>query len=356
MSASIQNMALIGTGMVADVHLQSLVDLSDKLTLKGVVARRLDSATTFAEKASQATGQEVTPYGSVAELIASESLDWALVITPPNARVPIVTELAENGIGVLLEKPVERNLLAAEGLVTLCESKGVPLGVVFQHRMREASRTLKTMIDSGVFGDLVLADVSVPWWREQSYYDEPGRGTYERDGGGVLISQAIHTLDLLLSLTGPITEVAAIATTTPLHRMESEDFVSASLRFANGAVGSLVASTAHFPGDAESISLHFTHAVIQLKSGVLTVAWRDGRNETFGATATTGAGADPMAFTHAWHRDVIEDFSDAIRSQGAPCVTGREALRVHALIDALIDSSKNRRVCEVKTFISGDSV
>lgn len=349
MSSSIQNIALIGTGMVADVHLQSLVDLAHKLKLTGVVARRMDSASAFATKASDATHSTVTAYSSVTELIANESLDWALVITPPNARMPIVSELADHGLGVLLEKPVERNLKAAEALVAHCESRGVPLGVVFQHRMREASRTLAAMIESGVFGDLVLAEVSVPWWREQSYYDEPGRGTYERDGGGVLISQAIHTLDLLMSLTGPVIEVAAMATTTTLHTMESEDFVSASLRFANGAVGSLIASTAHFPGDAESISLHFTNAVVRLKSGVLSVAGRDGRTETFGATATTGGGADPMAFTHTWHRDIIEDFSDAVRTEGAPCVTGREALRVHALIDALIESSATKQVSAVQT-------
>jgi len=181
---------------------------------------------------------------------------------------------------------------------------------------------------------LVIAEVCVPWWREQSYYDEPGRGTYERDGGGVLISQAIHTLDLMLSLTGPVSYVAAMAHTTSLHQMESEDYVSASMKFSSGAVGSLVASTAHYPGGAESITLHFSQCVAHLQSGVLTLTWRDGREEQFGETSTTGGGADPMAFTHTWHRSIIEDFSNAVRTGNKPCVTGREALQVHALIDA----------------------
>jgi predicted dehydrogenase len=109
-------------------------------------------------------------------------------------------------------------------------------------------------------GALGYAEIAVPWWREQSYYDEPGRGTYARDGGGVLISQAIHTIDLALSLTGPVAEVQAMTATTRFHAMEAEDVAVAGLRFANGAVGSLTASTASFPGGAEWIRLHFERA------------------------------------------------------------------------------------------------
>lgn len=167
----------------------------------------------------------------------------------------------------------------------------------------------------------------MPWWRAQSYYDEPGRGTLARDGGGVLISQAIHTIDLALSLTGPVARVQAMAATTRFHRMETEDYVSAGLRFKNGAVGSLVASTASFPGAAESILLHFDNASLRLASGLLHLDWRDGRQETFGgAAAGTGGGADPMAFTHEWHKGVFDDFADAISSGRPPVVTGEAAL------------------------------
>ena len=132
-----------------------------------------------------------------------------------------------------------------------------------------------------------------------------------------------------------------------MHQMESEDFVTAGLEFSNGGIGSLVASTASFPGDAESITLHFDHATALLKSGVLTLNWRDGRTETFGADATTGGGADPMAFTHAWHRDVIDDFVQAITESRPPLVTGREALQVHELIDALIEASNSEQAVKL---------
>ena len=126
-----------------------------------------------------------------------------------------------------------------------------------------------------------MINVSCPWWRPQSYYDEPGRGA-ARDGGGVLITQAIHTLDLTLSLAGPIAEVAAIAGTTGLHRMESEDFAAAGLRFANGALGALMATTAEYPGFPERIELIGTEGTAILAAGVVTVHYQDGRRERFG--------------------------------------------------------------------------
>jgi predicted dehydrogenase len=157
----------------------------------------------------------------------------------------------------------------------------------------------------------------------------------------VLISQAIHTIDLALSLAGPVDSVRAMATTTRFHDMEAEDFVVAGLHFANGAAGSLVASTASFPGGAESITLHFDKASLHLQSGRLELRWRDGREETFGATGGTGGGADPMAFTHEWHQGIIEDFATALFENRDPAVTGEAALAAHDLIDAIIRSARS---------------
>jgi len=348
MESTVQNIALIGAGMVAGAHIQSIADLAGKLKLVGILSRRHDSAKALSISASDSCGYPVRAYTELSEIMDDPSIDWVLVITPPNARMELVSAIANSGKAVLLEKPIERTLENAIELVESCEAAKVSLGIVFQHRMREVSMQLVDLVRGGTLGDLVIAEARVPWWREQRYYDEPGRGTYERDGGGVLISQAIHTLDLLLHLTGPVIDVAAIAHTTPLHTMESEDFVSASVKFSSGAVGSILASTAHFPGDAESITLHFKNAVAHLQSGELTLTWRDGRRESYGASATTGGGADPMAFTHTWHRSVIEDFSDAICENRKPCVSGREGLAVHALIDALIESSRLRKTVSVK--------
>ena len=335
--SDLQKVGVIGAGMVAKTHIAALSDLSDTLDLVGIYSR---SAGRAQQMADAYTGQ-TTVFADLASLC--EQVDWAIVLTPPNARIDIVTALANAGCGVLLEKPIERDLTAATQIVEICAAAGVPLGVCFQHRMRQASRDLTAQIASGKLGPLALVEVIVPWWRPQSYYDEPGRGTYARDGGGVLISQAIHSLDLMLTLTGPVSEVQAMAHTTALHRMESEDYVTAGLRFANGAAGTLVASTASYPGDAETITLHFEQAVATLHAGTLHLNWRGGDTESFGETAGTGGGADPMAFSHAWHRDVIADFAASFAAKAPPAITGQDALQVHRLIAALIQSSHEKR-------------
>lgn len=321
--------ALIGLGMVSSTYADALPKIPD-LQLKGVLARRAESAKAYT---TQHPGPMI--YGAVEEIANDPEIDFAIITTPPNARQTIVETLAKAGKHILMEKPVERTLAAATTLCEICEQHGVKLGIVLQHRVRPSALKMRGLIAEGALGTLRLVEVNVPWWRDQSYYDEPGRGTFERDGGGVMISQAIHTLDLMLSLTGPVSEVTAMTATTGFHQMEAEDFVAAGLRFENGAVGTLFTTTSAFPGRAEGITLHYEHASIQLESNSLRVHHHDGRNETFGASAATGAGADPMAFSSDWHRAIIEDFIAALKDNRPPVVTGREALGVHRLIEAL---------------------
>ena len=200
---------------------------------------------------------------------------------------------------------------------------------------RAASQALKSAIEQGELGAIATVEIRVPWWRDQSYYDEPGRGTYARDGGGVMISQAIHTLDLAMWLLGPISDIQAMMRKTPLHDLEAEDWAGAVFETDRGAVGTLMATTAEFPGAAESITIQGTRAKAHLESGVLTLTTFDGYKSTVGETSATGGGADPMAFTHAWHQAVIEDFAKAVADGTLPMATGRSALLTHAVIDAM---------------------
>jgi predicted dehydrogenase len=337
------NVAFIGLGMVAETHMRAIADIGPDLVLTGVCSRDPANAAAFAEKMSPILGAPPQVYDTVAEIAADDRVDFVILCTPPNARLEIVKTLAQAGKPILMEKPIERDTKAATQIVETCEAANVPLGIVFQHRMRESSQQLHDLLASGRLGKVAAAEIAIPWWRDQAYYDEPGRGTYARDGGGVLISQAIHTLDVALWLLGSVTKVQAVARTTQLHNMESEDFVTAGLDFASGAVGSLVASTASFPGTPESIALHCTHGSVVLASGQLQVTWRNGETQTFGEAGGTGGGADPMAFTHAWHQAVITDFMSAIPENRPPAASGRSALDVHRLIDAVIQSSHEER-------------
>lgn len=334
--------ALIGVGMVADTHALACRD-SEMVQLTGVCARSVGSARRYAEALHSDHGMQVRAFADVAEVAASDA-DFVILATPPDARLEIVEALAKAGKPILLEKPVERSLSAARTLVQSCAGR-VPLGVLFQHRAANASKIMREKLPE--LGALHAVEITAPWWRDQSYYDAPGRGTYARDGGGVLMTQAIHVLDLALSFTGPVRAVQAFARTSTAHRMEAEDFVSAGLEFANGAIGSLVASTASFPGSPESIKLHGANASAEVSRGELVWHSRDGRAQTFGAVAKTGSGANPMAFSHALHQGIIEDFAAAINHDRPPMVTGEEALNVHALIDALTQSSRAKKQIEL---------
>lgn len=333
-------LAVIGLGMAVKPHAESLTELQaeGRVEVVGAWSRSAERRRAFAERYPT-----LPVVADLDGLLARPELEAVLVLTPPDAREALVQRLAAGGKHVLTEKPVERTTAAAERIVACCEAAGVRLGIVFQHRFRDASLRLRQLLDTGSLGELATVELAAPWWRPQSYYDEPGRGTLARDGGGVLLTQAIHSLDLMLSLAGPVSAVTATAGTSRLHRMETEDFVAGGLVFANGALGSLFATTTAFPGEPEQLVLTGTKGRARLVASALEVRWLDGRREEHGEAAGSGGGADPMAFPYAWHKRVIADFRDAIREDRQPRISGREALNVHRLIDALLLAAREGR-------------
>jgi predicted dehydrogenase len=326
--------AVIGLGMAVTPHAQSLRDLAARIEVAGPYSPTLQRRQEFAER----FGFPVTD--DLDALVDDRSIAAALILTPPRTHLPLVERFASAGKHVLLEKPLEADTGRAEAVVACCDRAGVLLAVVLQHRFRPAARMLAQRLHDGEIGDIAVASVHVPWWRPQRYYDEPGRGTLARDGGGVLITQAIHTLDLFLALTPRVSEVAAFAATTPLHRMETEDIACAALRFVNGALGTLNATTASYPGFPERIEIVGTLGTAVLTAGKVELYWHDGRHETMGEEASLGGGADPMAFANDAHRAVLAEFLDAIVQRRAPVNSGHAALLVHDLIDAVLESSR----------------
>ena len=318
-------------------HARSLLDLADRVEVAYAFSPSAARRAKFAEK---------FPFRQCDRLetiLEDGSVDAVAVLTPPNTHLDIVKRCAAARKHVLLEKPLEITTVRAEELVADCRGGGITLGIVLQHRHKPAVERLASALNAGELGMLVAASASIRLWRSQSYYDEPGRGTRARDGGGVLVTQAIHTLDVLLSLAGDSKEVMGFAATTPVHRMECEDLVCAAVRWQNGALGVIEATTAAFPGAAERIDLAGTLGAASLAGTALELRWHDGRKETLAADGSSGgAGADPMAFPHDYHRSVWRDFLDAIGSGTQPRVNGEEALRVHGLIDALLTSAASR--------------
>ena len=327
--------AIVGLGMAVTPHARGLVDLADTVEVV--------HAFSPSEQRRKAFGATF-PFplcDSLDRLLDDDSVEAVAVFTPANTHCEIAERCARAGKHVLMEKPLDITTARAEQLVAACREAGVKLGVVLQHRFRPAGMKLAQLLREGELGRIVGCSTIIRLWRPQTYYDEPGRGTFARDGGGVLISQGIHTLDLMMSLAGPIVEVTGFATTTPVHRMETEDMVCAAARFANGAFGTIDATTAAYPGFLEEIVLTCEKGTASLRGTELLVQFQDGRKVTIEADRSAGGtGADPMAFPHDYHRAVMADFVDAIRSDREPKVTGEEALKVHRLIDALIETGR----------------
>lgn len=339
-AASKQRIALIGLGMAVTPHARALRDLSNRVEVvhawSPTAARR------------EAFGRDFGfPLAAQLETILDDrSVEAVLILTPPNTHLDLARRCAEAGKHILLEKPVEITTARAEALVAVTRAAGVRLGVVLQNRFRPACLALKAILDEGRLGRLVGASACINNWRPQSYYDQPGRGTRARDGGGVLLTQAIHTLDLMLSFAGVPQDVVAFAATSPVHRMETEDIAAAAIRYADGAIGTVSATTCAFPGFPERIELIGEAGVAVLDGTALKIAFHSGEMLKAGdGAAGGGTGADPMAFPHAYHQALISDFLNAMRDGRDPRISGEEALKVHRFVDALLasaDAAKQR--------------
>ena len=327
--------AIVGLGMAVTPHARGLLDLASEIEVVHAFSPSETRRRAFAEKFPFPT------CASLDTILNDRSVDAVAVFTPANTHRDIGLACAAAGKHVLMEKPLDITTARAVELVEGCRDAGVTMGVVLQHRFRPAGMKLAQMLAAGELGRIVGCSTAIRLWRPQSYYDEPGRGSFARDGGGVLISQGIHTLDLMLSLVGQVETVSGFATTTPLHRMETEDMVCAAVRFENGAFGTIDATTAAYPGFLEEIVISAEKGTAKLAGTELLVQFQDGRKVSIEADRSAGGtGADPMAFPHDYHRAVMADFVAAIREGRQPKVTGEEALKVHRLIDALIETGR----------------
>ena len=333
---------VIGLGMAVTPHAKSLLDLAERVEVAGAYARSAARRESFAQRFPFRTTDQLDA------ILDDPGVDCVMILTPPDTHLDLVRRCAAAGKHILLEKPLEITTARAEQLVAACREAGVTLGLVLQHRFRPAAAAFAALQREAQIGDLIAASASIRLWRPQSYYDEPGRGTLARDGGGVLITQGIHTLDLLQSLAGPVAEVTGYATTSPVHRIETEDLACAAVRFTSGAIGTIEATTAAFPGFPERIELTGTRATASLTGVDLHVQHRDGRVTELRPGGGGGTGADPMAFPHDYHRSVLADFLDALDDGREPAASGADALRVHYLVDALLESSRTGRPCQVK--------
>ena len=328
---------IIGLGMALKPHLSSLEELHDRVEIAACFTPSAERRKAFAAASKHPVVDDLDA------ILTDKSIDVVFVLTPPMSHLDLIEKCAAAGKHVLLEKPIDFTSARGEKQVAAMEKAGRKFAVMLQHRFRDASRKLRTSVQSGELGDLVSASASIRWWRTPEYFAQPGRGMKARDGGGTLITQAIHTLDLFQSLTGPIAKVTAFAKTSPLRRIDTEDIVAGAIEFKNGAIGTIDATTVSYPGFPEKLELACTNATAVLNAETLDIYFKDGRHVHHEGAASKSGGADPMAFPNDAHKGLIVDFLDAIDENREPESSGRESLKVMRLIEAILASAEQGR-------------
>ncbi len=323
--------AIIGLGNALAPHAMAVQELADRVRVVHAVARNADQRRLVSEQYGFVTSDDA------AAAIADPRVDAVMILTPTNAHLEIAEAAFAAGKHVLCEKPLETTVERAERLVALGRRADRRLAVMLQLRFRPASRRLKALLVTNAIGEIQAATMTVPWWRPQSYYDEPGRGVKARDGGGVLMIQAIHTLDLFRWLVGVGSVDAAIVRTTSLHIMETEDYATALVRTGNGAPGTIIATVAAFPGGPEQITVIGSRAVARMEGSKLKVSFLDGTEDEVHDSGGSGSGSGFMAFSHEPHKAVLVDFLQAIEQGRDPAIPGEEALATQRVIDTIIN-------------------
>jgi predicted dehydrogenase len=257
-------------------------------------------------------------------------------------RLEPVRLAASHGKHVQVQKPIATTLDIARQMIDVTAEAGVLLHVVSQHRFDDSTQFVRAALEAGRLGRLLQCDAYVKWYRSDDYYARPGKGTWAIEGGGALINQAIHQIDIMRWLGGPVADVFGTWQLGAAHAIEAEDVVSAVMRFASGTIGSIQASTAFWPGQPERIEIHGTRGSATITGDRLT-AW-DVRDDTgplpaLSATVASGA-ADPMAISLESFERQFADFGDAIQSNRQPLVSGESGFQALEVVDAIYRSCR----------------
>ena len=269
-------------------------------------------------------------------------VDYVDVCTFPNFRLEPIELCVATKKHVQVQKPIATNLATAKAMVETAREGGILLSVVSQHRFDDSSRFLKRAIAEDRLGKILQADAYVKWFRSDEYYSRPIKGSWKVEGGGALINQAVHQVDILLWLIGPVASVYGEWQLGALHKIESEDVVSSVLRYENGATGVIQASTAFWPGYTERIEIHGTKGTAIISGDKLTTWDVEGESDSDAPVerdVASGA-SDPMAISLAPFERQFLDFGEAIRDHRKPLVSGEEGYRALELVEAIYRSCR----------------
>lgn len=336
---------IIGCGMISNFHARAIGDVRG-----AKLAACFDTSTASADRLAAETGCRA--YYDLDQMLADPAVQVVTIGTPSGAHMEPAVAAARAGKHVIVEKPLEISLKRCDRIIDECRKAGVVLSTIFPSRFHDSSQEMKRAIDDGRFGRLTVGDAFVKWYRTQQYYDSgKWRGTWELDGGGALMNQAIHSVDLLTWLMGPVVEVRADMGLLAHERIAVEDVVMAVVRFANGARGVIEASTAIYPGYLKRVEIHGAEGSAMMEEEDL-VKWdfakktpRDAAIQKKMADRKSGGGgaADPKAIGHHGHARQFQNVVDAIRKGGQPAIDGPEGRRSVEIILAVYKAAETGR-------------
>lgn len=337
--------AIIGAGNIGKIQAAALQQIPDASIT--VVCNR-------GEAAGRALAEKVGALwvADYATAVNHPDVDVVTICTPSGAHMEIAVAAAAAGKHLLVEKPIEITLARVDAILQAVEQAGVVLACVFPLRFAQGVHKAKAALAAGRLGRLTLADVFVKWYRPQSYYDGSWRGTWAIDGGGALMNQSIHNIDLIQWLAGPVKSVMA-QTATLAHTMQTEDTASAVLTFQNGALGVIQGATSAWPGDRARVELHGDRGTIVLEEGRIVV-WKladappDEEAAMLNLEQQQGSGAaDPTAIGYEMHRRQMVDLITAIRTGQPPAIQGAEARRSVEIIRAIYLAATKQSLVEL---------
>lgn len=328
---------IIGTGAIAGMHARAYKNIG--YTVRACTNVTQDKGRKFA---AEHGAEFVERYEDICR---HPEVDFVDVCTFPSFRLDVVRACAANRKPVQVQKPISTTLDAAREMLEAARTAGIVLGVVSQHRFDRASLFLSSAMKAGRLGKLLQCDAYVKWWRSDEYYARPVKGSWQTEGGGALINQAIHQVDLLLWFAGPVRELFAMWQLGAAHTIESEDVVNAVMRYEGGATGVIQAATALWPGYSERIEVHGTKGSAIITGDQLTT-WdvKDDAGEKPPLSAGVASGAsDPMAISVESFERQFLDFGDAIKTGRKPLVSGEEGYQALKLVDAVYRSCRAGR-------------
>jgi predicted dehydrogenase len=345
---------IIGCGMIANFHARAIGDVRGAKLIGGY-----DAVPAMADKFAAA--QNCKAYRTLDDMLADPAIDAVTIGTPSGAHLDPAVAAARAGKHVIVEKPLEITLRRCDKIIEECEKAGVVLSTIFPSRFHDSSRELKKAVEQKRFGKLTLGDAIVKWFRTQAYYDSGAwRGTWELDGGGALMNQAIHSVDLLFWLMGPVVEVRSLTGLLAHEQIAVEDVAVAAIRFENGALGTIEASTAAYPGYLKRIEIHGDSGSAVLEEEDL-VKWDFAKKikadekilQKMSEKKSTGGGAaDPAAIGHHGHARQLQDFVNAIRKGTKPAIDGPEGRRAVEIILAIYKAAETGKAVQLP--LSGD--